>query len=250
MFDEPFWKYFFELFESFPRQGPGLDVMTARALGCLPPLTSEHRVLDIGCGAGMQTLEIARKSEASLTAVDIHAPFIEMLNRRAAQEGLAGRISGYVADMNDLPFPDGTFDVLWAEGSIFILGFARGLTLWRRLLKPGGYLVVSELTWFSGNIPAELHEFCMSDPEEDASLEARRRAIEETGYRLIEEFPLPREGWWEAFYAPMFDRLDAFEERHKEHPEALAVVERCRYEIDLFHRYADLYGYTFFIMQR
>jgi hypothetical protein len=39
-------------------------------------------------------------------------------------------------------------------------------------------------------------------------------------------------------------------QRHADHPDALEVVKRCRHEIDLYNRYADFYGYTFFIMQR
>jgi hypothetical protein len=44
--------------------------------------------------------------------------------------------------------------------------------------------------------------------------------------------------------------LDAFERRHAQHPEALAVAQRSRHELDLFRRYADLYGYTFFVLRR
>ena len=250
MSDDMFWTYFFKLYESTPRQGPGLATATRKALGTLPFLTSDTRLLDIGCGSGMQTLELARNCQASIMATDIYAPFLEILQRNATKEGLAGRIQTQVADMTNLPFDDNSFDVLWAEGSIFIIGFAQGLAQWRRLIKPGGYLVVSEFTWFAQDIPAELKKFCLMDPNEDASLPARRRAIEEAGYTLLEEFPLAREGWWDAYYKPILERLDAFEARHTGHPAAMDVVKHHRTEIDLFNRYADLYGYTFFILKR
>ena len=250
MSDERFWTFFFELFETLPRQGPGLDAFTDKALGCLPPLTADRRILDIGCGTGMQTLELARRCEAEILATDLHAPFLDILKRNAEREGLGGCIEAQVADMSDLPFEDRSFDVLWAEGSIFIIGFARGLASWRRLLKPDGHLVVSELTFFEEDIPAELREVCFPDSDEDAGLEGRRRAISEAGYTLLDEFPLPREGWWEAFYLPVLERLDAFERRHAGQPEAQAVVDRFRHEIDVFERYSDLYGYTFFVMKR
>ncbi len=245
-----FWTYFFKLYESTPRQGPGLDTTTRKALATLPFLTSDTRLLDIGCGSGMQTLELARSCQASIMATDIHAPFLEILQRNATKEGLAERIQTQVADMAELPFEDERFDALWAEGSIFIIGFQKGLELWRRLLKPNGYLVVSELTWFKDDPPAELREFCLMDPNEDASLPARRRAIEEAGYTLLEEFPLAREGWWDAYYKPILERLDAFEARHADHQAAMDVVKHHRTEIDLFHRYEDVYGYTFFIMKK
>ena len=250
MSDELFWTYFHELYESIPRQGPGLDAFTARALACLPRLRADQRILDIGCGAGVQTLELARRSPATIVATDVHVPFLDILRRRAREEGLADRITIEVADMARLPYADQSFDVLWSEGSSFIVGFAQALVLWRRLLKPGGHLVVSELTWTTSDPPAELREFCVPDPNDDASLAGRRRAIAEAGYALVDEFALPREGWWQTYYVPLLDRLDAFERRHADHPDALVVAERSRHEVDLFLRYGDLYGYTFFVLRR
>lgn len=249
MLDEQFWCYFHELYESIPRQGPGLPSSTAKALAFLPPLRADQTILDIGCGSGVQTLELARRSAARILATDLHTPFLEILKRNAQREGL-DRITVQVADMAHLPFASASFDVVWAEGSSFIIGFANGLTQWRHLLKPEGYLVISELTWTGGAIPTEWSEFCAPDPEEDMTLTGRRRAIEAAGYRLIAEFQLPREGWWDAFYLPILERLDAFEQRHAAHPQALEVVTRSRYEIDLFKRYGDSYGYTFFVLKR
>ena len=75
-------------------------------------------------------------------------------------------------------------------------------------------------------------------------------AIEEAGYTLVEEFPLAREGWWDAYYQPIADRLDAFEARHANQPAAMDVVKHHRTELDLFRRYEDVYGYTFFVMRK
>ncbi len=249
MYDAEFWKYFFKFFETLPRQGPGLNSYTAKALACLPELRPHQRILDIGCGVGMQTLELARKSAASIIAIDFHAPFLDMLKKQAAKEGLSDRITTQVADMGELPFEDHSFDVLWAEGSSFIIGYERALELWQRLLKPGGYLVISELTWFTEDPPAELREVCVPDPAEDARLAARREAVTRAGYRMVDDFPLPKEGWWEGYYANVLDQLDGFEECYGEHLAAQAVIERCRHEIDLFNRYSELYGYMFYIMK-
>ena len=61
--------------------------------------------------------------------------------------------------MNDLPFPDGRFDLIWSEGAVYIMGFDKALVKWRPLAKPGGYLVVSELSWFRPDPPAEIRDF-------------------------------------------------------------------------------------------
>ena len=124
--------------------------------------------------------------------------------------------------MNELPFPDGAFDLIWSEGSIFIMGFSKGLTDWRRLLKPGGHLVVSEFCWFIDDPPAELRE-------------------------LLDDFKLPAAGWWENYYVPLAASLERFRAAHAAEPEALAVAEHCQQEIDLYRKHPDAFGYVFFL---
>jgi SAM-dependent methyltransferase len=250
MSTEEFWKYFFEIYEGIPRQGPGDRESTERALGLLPPLTGDHRILDVGCGSGAQTIDLARACDAQIVAVDNHPPFVSQLARRVAEAGLGGRIEAQVGDMNDLPFPDGSFDVIWAEGSIFIMGFARGLTAWRRLLAPGGHVVVSEYCWFHDDPPAELRELHLDGCSDVGDVDARRNAVARSGYRLLDDFVLPETGWWENYYVPLGECLERFHESHAGNAEALEVASRCQLEIDLYRKYVGFFGYVFFVMQR
>ena len=50
-------------------------------------------------------------------------------------------------------------DLIWCEGAIYNIGFERGLNEWRRFIKPGGYLVVSEASWFTWERPTEIQKF-------------------------------------------------------------------------------------------
>ena len=252
MLSDHFWSYFFEIYEALPRQGPGDRESTERALGLLPPLTSHHRILDIGCGSGAQTLDLARATAAQIVAVDVHEAFVAQLVKRAADQGLGARIRAQVGDMNDLRFPDGSFDVLWCEGATVIItgSFARGLSTWRRLLVPGGHLVVSELCWLSGAPPAEAKAFFEAEGADVTDLDSRRKAIADNGYRLVGDFVLPRVGWWENYYLPLGATLERFRAAHAGDDEALQVAARSQFEIDLYRRYHEHFGYGFFVMQR
>lgn len=245
-----FWSFFHELFESLPRQGPGLEASTLKALACLPPVGPKHRILDVGCGSGTQTLVLAQHCPANIVATDLHQPFLRTLEAKVAELNLRHRITTVQADMGNLPFADGEFDVVWAEGSSFIIGFAKALELWQRLVKPGGYMVISELTTAAGELPAELRDFCLPNPEEDGSVEGRLKAVRQHGYDLVTHFALPKEGWSQTYYEPLRQQLEPFERRHQQDPAALEVASHCRHELDLFQRYGDLYGYTFFVMKR
>lgn len=252
MLSDKFWSYFFEIYEAIPRQGPGDRESTERALGLLPPLTSQHRVLDVGCGSGTQTIDLARATAAQIVAVDSHEAFVTQLVKRIAEQGLGARIQARVGDMNDLAFPDGSFDVIWCEGAIVIVtgSFAKGLSTWRRLLAPGGHMVVSELCWLRDDPPTEVKAFFEAEGADVTDMDARRKAIAENGYRLVGDFVLPRVGWWENYYVHLGAALDRFRVAHTGDDEALDVAARSQFEIDLYRRYPDLFGYGFFVMQR
>lgn len=248
--DDQFWEYFHEIYEALPRQGPGDRASTERALAMLPTLTSKQRILDIGCGVGAQTIDLARACEASVVAVDIHEPFIRTLQDRLAREELTARVDARVADMAHLPFEDGSFDVVWSEGAIFILGFAAGLASWRRLVAPGGFVVVSELCWPGDNRLPELEAFFLAEGADIASLDERRDAIRAAGYELVGDFVLPHVGWWENYYVPLQSALDEFRARHAGNERALEVAARSQAEIDLYRKHSDVFGYGVFVMQR
>jgi SAM-dependent methyltransferase len=249
MSTDELWTYFYEVFEALPRQGPGERDSTERALRCIPPLGTDHRILDVGCGTGMQTLDLADATEARIVAVDNHPPFVSRLASRIAERGLEGRVTPEVGDMADLPFPDGSFDAIWCEGAIFIIGFARGLTEWRRLLAPGGHMVISEFCWFRPDPPDELVELHAEGCDDVGDVEDRRRVINESGYRLLHDFRLPETAWWEHFYAPMGECLERFRIEHASHPAALDAAGRLQHEIDMYLKHKGDFGYVFFILE-
>ena len=144
-----------KMFEDLPRQGPGADASTAQAWSCIPPDRKHGKILDIGCGSGMQTLALARLCpDCRITAVDIHQPFLDDLIHRAKNAGLDTRIVTYRASMDNLSFNEASFDIIWSEGSAFIMGLSPALRYWKKFLQPEGYLVVSDCTWFT-DAPSE-----------------------------------------------------------------------------------------------
>ena len=161
-----------DLHKSENRLGPGGDAETQRSieLAMLDPF-APLKIADIGCGTGASTLQLARSLNADVTAVDLFPEFIDELRRRAGQSGLSDNIHPLVRSMDTLPFDDGEFDVIWSEGAIYNMGFEAGIHNWRRFLKPGGVLVVSEITWTTHDRPAEIDEYWQAEyPEIDIAL--------------------------------------------------------------------------------
>lgn len=153
---------FWEIHSDLPREGPGDNGSTRRAFQTLQDLHSlpvHPQIADMGCGPGMQTLELARISGGAIHALDTHQPFLDELNRRAAAAGLADRITTLNVSMAESPFEPASLDLIWSEGAIYIIGFAAGLRRWRPLLKPGGCVAVTELSWLKPAAPEQARAF-------------------------------------------------------------------------------------------
>jgi ubiquinone/menaquinone biosynthesis C-methylase UbiE len=239
----------FEIFEGLPRQGPGDDECTRRAFEMLTDLPAKPEILDVGCGAGTQTIALARLCRGRITATDIYEPFMDELRRRAAAAGVAERVTLMNMPMNELKFPDESFDVIWSEGAIFIIGFEAGLKAWRPLLKPGGYMVVSEATWFVDDPPAEAKAFWDSCYPAITQTRNNVRMAEEAGYTVVGTFPLPAEGWFE-FNRPLGPKLALMRKKYAGDAAALAEIAFNEMEIEIFRKYSDAYGYTFFVLRK
>ena len=153
------------------RQGPGGEEETRRALELAGLDRSRPlKIADIGCGTGAASLLLARDLNAEITAVDFLPTFLDELQSKAQEHGVAERITTLECSMDALPFSPEEFDVIWSEGAVYNMGFEAGVSAWSRFLKPGGKLIVSEITWLSVTRPPELQSYWDSEyPEIDVA---------------------------------------------------------------------------------
>jgi len=263
-------KLFYEIFDaSLPRLGPGDDALTQKALSGLfsenqKPKTDmgprRLQVLDIGCGNGSQTLELARRMDCEILAVDNHQPYLTELDRRAAAAGLSDKINTCLMDMSGLGREQGPFDLIWSEGALYLMGFAEGvlnphafrdgLQLCHDLLVPDGLLAVSELCWFRPDPPQECREFFEAEFPYMPTAEDNLGIIESCGLRLLDHFALPESAWLDNFYRPLEERLRSMRELYAADREKLDLIEGIQMEIDIYRKHSSYYGYLFFLMQR
>ena len=238
-----------ELHAGLARLGPGDDASTRRALACCTPRPTTPAILDLGCGTGAQSLCLAGASGGRVTAVDLVPAFIATLVGRARAAGLARAIAPCVADMAGLPFADASFDLVWSEGAAYQLGFDTALARWGRLLRDGGWLVLSELTWFGAARPETAATFWQAHyppMREDAENLAAAEAL---GWRVAGHFPLPQAAW-RAYHAPVCARLPELLAGHPDDPEAATLAAETRREVELMARHGRDCGYAFYVLQR
>jgi SAM-dependent methyltransferase len=236
-----------EYFASVERQGPGSPEVTLKALSFIDDLTDESRIVDIGCGTGGQTLVLASHAPGHITGVDLFPTFINLFNANVQKLNLQDRVTGVVGSMEALPFQPEELDLIWSEGAIYNIGFQRGLNEWRQSLKPGGYIAVSEASWFTEERPAEIDTFWNREYPEIDTIASKVKQLQEAGYIPIATFVLPENCWTQHFYDPQVSAQAKFLEKYPDHEAAIELVENQRHEADLYRKYKDFYGYAFYI---
>jgi len=240
-----------DLHKDAVRQGPGGEEETKLALKLAGINRSKHyKIADIGCGTGASTILLAKELDTEITAVDFLQDFLDELLSRADDQGVADKITTLNCSMEDLPFSEGEFDVIWSEGAIYNMGFEAGVAAWNHFLKPGGKLVVSEITWLSATRPDELESHWNKEYPEIDVASAKMGILERNGYSPGGYFFLPDHCWLENYYRPMQSRFSSFLARYGQSAEAKEIVECEKAEIALYEKYRNYYSYGFYIAKK
>ena len=242
---------FLEIFDRLPRQGPGKDECTKKAYSMLTGLPEKPRILDIGCGSGKQTLVLAQISNGQIDALDLYRIFLDDLNERTKKKGLSENINTVVGSMMELPYEKEKFDLIWAEGSIYIMGFREGLAYWKQFLKNNGYICVTEITWLTQSPSEKALSFWGNYPEiAMKTIEENKEIISEIGFDCIGTFELPESAWWDDYYDPLKIRLKDMKDKYAENTEFAEFSEEIYAEMEAYRECSDDYGYVFYIMKK
>jgi len=236
-----------EYFSSVERQGPGSPEVTLKALSFIDNLTNESRIIDIGCGTGGQTMVLAQNAPGHITGIDLFPSFIDQFNANAATLNIQDRINGTVGSMDNLSFRDEELDLIWSEGAIYNIGFERGLNEWRKFLKTGGYIAVSEASWFTEKRSAEINTFWQDAYPEIDTIPNKVAQMQKAGYIPVATFILPENCWIEHFYIPQVKAQDVFLKKYAGNKTAEELIASQRHESQLYSRYKEFYGYVFYI---
>ena len=233
---------FFRVFSQLERWGPGSSKDTLKALSLLPN-TPQH-LLEIGCGKGLSTLLFAENGVNQITAVDNEQSALDDFMQHVSEKGFQQQIHPVCADMANLPFEPQSFDTVWAEGSAYIMGVEKALLAWRRMLKPGGILVVSDLVW-SVEEPSEVQrQFWAKEYPDMASVKSRLALAKKAGFKVLDHFSLSDEAW-HNYYDPLADTLADLQ------PElnGSAALNDLERELSAFNSRNGEFDYQVFILQ-
>jgi len=206
----------------------GFLKFTREAFLRLPQLKTP-RILDIGCGSGVPTIELAKLSNGEVTGIDIDQSCIDEFSRKIKKENLSNRVKAIKLSLFEMKFPDENFDVVWSEGVIGTLEFEKSLKEWRRLLKTDGYLVIHyQVSLVEDVLPR----------------------IPQHGYRLVDTVELPEDAWWTEFYKPLEEKMGALFHKYGNRADALKLLNKFQSELAMVKKNPRNFSCAFYIMKK
>lgn len=233
------------------RQGPGSNEETIKALGFTDLEKKDHlKVADIGCGSGAQTISLAQHLNADIVAVDLFPEFLDKLSINSKKLGIQDKITTLQKSMDDLPFENEEFDLIWSEGAVYIIGFEEGVKGWKKYLKPGGYIALSEITWTTNSRPAEIEAHWNNEYPQIATASNKMKVLEDNGFSPVGYFYLSESSWINNYYRPIEERFDSFLLKHNNSELAKAIIEAEKEEIRKYRLYKDYLSYGFYVARK
>jgi ubiquinone/menaquinone biosynthesis C-methylase UbiE len=114
------------------------------------------RLLDIGCGSGAPAIRLATAHHLDVVGISVSGRQVELANERAASAGLADRLSFELADAMNLPYPDESFDLVWALESLHHMPDRwHVIRQAARVLRPGGRMAIGDFLEVPGGTGAD-----------------------------------------------------------------------------------------------
>ncbi|MFC1946030.1 SAM-dependent methyltransferase [Chloroflexota bacterium] len=191
------------------------------------PLLEKPQILDIGCGCGIPTIELARLSQGKVTGIDIDQSALDRFAGRIQEAGLADRVQALYCSMADMDFAPESFNIIWTEGSIYAIGFANGLQEWKRFLTPNGFLVIHD---------------------EQGNIREKCDQITCCGYELIGEFRLSTQTWRKEYFIPLEKLVTGYQARVTNNPKVLEEIAQAQGELDMFKENPERNSSVYFVM--
>lgn len=234
---------FMRVFSSLERGAPGSTNDSLKALSFVPiPPT---KILEIGCGKGHATIALAQNCDASIIATDNEPSALASLEQNLQQnDGLPSRVSTACMDMAKLSFSDASFDLIWSEGSAYIMGVQNALKQWKRLLTKNGVLVVSDLVWTTDHPSAVNKDFWHNEYPDMQTVETRLNQATTAGYEILANYPYSPEAF-ENYYLPLESRVKQLKPEMKNSTALEDIIK----EIEIYKNYKNEFGYDMFVLQ-
>jgi SAM-dependent methyltransferase len=201
---------------------------------CKP--TADSRILDVASGKGEAACVLSERHGSRVLCVDVYWPFLRHALSKVRQRGLQHRISLVCGEGGYLPVPSSSFDVVCCIGGPSIVGIERCLGELSRVVRGGGWVVVSDIVWRAkphGPLGPEWGSVADIEPrlsEDEYAAAMRASGLEVTAVVVHDE------RYWEAYLRPVLEVIEHTRQSSQDDPEALAWAGEMETNIEVERR--------------
>ena len=214
--------------ESYAEELRGNFLKYMREAFQLLPKMEKPRILDLGCGSGQPTIELAKLTNGDIIAIDIDQALLDKLNEKIKIRNLINRITTTRMDFLKNEFPDKYFDLIWEAGVVQIIGFKESFKECHRILKDGGYLVLGQAI---------------------KTIDKHIDFLSKSGFELIKQLNWPKGCWWTDYYEPLERKIKDIREG-KEDSHLFENIKAIESEISWVKANPNESDCAYYILQR
>ncbi len=200
---------------------------TRKTFNLLPKIDNP-KIIDIGCGTGIVSLELVKLTNCEIIALDIDNKSLKIFNKRIRKRNLNDRITTKNCSLLKSGLKKGDYDIIWAEGVIHIIGFNKGFKVCYNLLKPGGFFILTET---------------IMNMKKNMSL------IDKFGFELYGKINWEKVCWWTDYYEPLEKILKKLREE-KINPDLYINLSSHEKEISTVKNNPERYDCAHYILKK
>lgn len=193
------------------------------------PVISTTNILDLGCGTGVSTLEIAKLTNGHIVAVDSDKESILRLQEKIKKLNYEDKITVIHDSVFSVEIKKDYFDVLLAEGLFNIIGFKKGLGYFSGFVKENGYFIIHD---------------------ETTQINRKRKLIRKYHYNILDTIHFNEEIWGREYIDCLEKKINLFKERNKSTYESNNNIKNIEKEIDSFRRNPSMWRSVCYVLQK
>ena len=133
------------------------------------------------------------------------------------------------------------------EGAIYNLGVIEGLRQWKKFLKDNGFMVFSDLVWYTAEGPDVLTSYFTNECHYILNVNEVINAATNEDYAVVYNFSIPKSEWLDEYIFPQKLLIPELKEKSTSVKETQKTFQAIEYENMLVEKYLGYFGYEFFI---
>ncbi len=198
-----------------------------RASELLPHLNFS-RILDVGCGSGTVSIELAKLMNGEIASIDIDEAALDKFRSKLTRLELSNRITISNRSIYNTEFQPGIFEIVWEEGVIHLLNIKNALKEIQRILRINGFFVSLETKeWFKSNLELFFNH----------------------GFVIIEKMELPEQYWLKEYYLPLESKIEELKLIYK-NSEELNKLKPFEDEIKMVKKNPKKFDCVYYIFKK